>query len=140
MQVGLYVRNTSLKLPEGCDGSARLSSQTCEVDGVDMSLSAFSTSPEEAPVIPRLLDGQTRRVATPDFNTSEAGHSLLCGDIRPGLHEVSVRGCIRMTVHLVDGRGNIIGAPLSVSLRTGAAKSSIEVDKPEEPGDADGHY
>ena len=137
MAVGLYVRNKSLKLPNGSDGSARLSSQTCEIDGADMSLSGFFTSPEKAPVIPRLLDGQPHRVASLDFNTSEAGHSLLGGDPSPGLHEVNVRGYVRMTVHLVDGRGNIIGAPLSVSLRTGAAKSSIEVDKPEEPGDAE---
>ncbi len=129
--VSLYVRNRSLRLPRGCAGSARVSSQSCSVDEASISISACPLDPSEAPVVPLLLDGEAHRVYSASLHTSDGGRRLLMGDTGPGEHRVKICGYVSITVHPVDARGRIIGPPVSVSLEAGPAVSIIEVEEPE---------
>jgi len=134
--VSLYVRNRSLRLPRGCDGSARVSLRSCSVDEASVSVSACPLEPDKAPVVPLLLDGEAHRVYSASFHTSDGGRRLLGGDDEAGEHRVKIRGHVRMTVHPVDRSGRIIGPPVSVRLEAGPAVSIIEVEEPEGEEDA----
>ncbi|MFC1479567.1 hypothetical protein ACFL6F_03120 [Planctomycetota bacterium] len=132
--INFYIRNKSFKVPQGSDGSARISFKEYGLQNAfavpGTSRSGGSVNAEKAWLIPKLMDGNVHHLGPLPLDTMEVGLALVRDHYTlPGLYKIDLSGYVKMTFHMTDESGKIISPPIKIKLNTAAAKTSIRIEE-----------